>query len=88
MISAKCKKKNVYIVNTGLYSWKQEASTIKEAKEIVRMDFQMELAGIVQPCINQFDKRRREYITAEVKLTEIEVAKKIHKLYEKYKEYI
>lgn len=89
MISAKCEKKNVYVVNTGCW-WgtKQEAKTLKEAKKIVRADLRMELRCAIMPCIQQFDKRKREYITAEWKLSDIELAKKIHKLYEKYKEHI
>lgn len=88
MISAKCEKKNVYVVNTGCWRWKREAKTLKEAKTMVKSDLEMELRCAILPCIEQFDKRRREYITAEVKLSDIELAKKIHKLYEKYKEHI
>ena len=89
MISAKCEKKNVYIVDTKRSKWcKREAKTLKEAKSIVREDLEMELLCTIMPCIEQFDKRRREYITAEVKLSDIELAKKIHKIYERYKEHI
>ena len=88
MISAKCEKKNVYVINTGLSRYKPEAKTLKQAKAIVRKDLEHELRWTIIPCIEQFDKRRKEYITAEAKLSDIELAKKIHKLYEKYKEYI
>ena len=89
MISPKCKKKNVYVVNTPL-SWSvpKEVRTLKEAKKIVRRDLELELFKIVAPCIVQFDKRKREYFAAEMKLTDIELAKKIHKVYEKYKTHI
>ena len=88
MISPKSEKKNVYVVNTGCWGWKREANTLKEAKEIVREDLRHEIYRIIFPCIEQFDKRRWQYLTAEAKLTDVKVAKEIHKLYEKYKEHI
>ncbi len=88
MISAKCEKKNVYVINTGRSRYKPEAKTLKQAKAIVRQDLEHELRWTIIPCIEQFDKRRREYIMAEEKLSDIELAKKIHKIYERYKEHI
>lgn len=88
MISPKCEKKNVYVVNTGCWNGPLHAETLKEAKQLVKDDLRHEIYRIIFPCIKQFDKRRWQYITAEVKLTDIKVAKEIHKLYEKYKEHI
>ena len=89
MISAKCEKKNVYVVDTKRSKWcKTEVKALKQAKAVVRSDLEHELRWTIIPCIEQFDKRRREYIIAEEKLSDIELAKQIHKIYERYKEYI